>query len=199
METKICNKCLVDKQFTDFPKNKCGKYGLHSSCKLCKNNTKKIWRSLNAVFINIKGKNYSRKNAEKIRKRKKSFYQKNKKKYCDRMKRWYKKYPHIRSWRGLVPMTLNKLGGIKEGKTIDILGYSALELKIHIEGLFTDGMTWNNYGEWHIDHIKQIITFDVGTHPSIVNAFSNLRPLWATTREINGIMYEGNLNRFKYR
>lgn len=29
----------------------------------------------------------------------------------------------------------------------------------------------------------------------IVNALSNLRPLWATTREINGIIYEGNLNR----
>ena len=31
--------------------------------------------------------------------------------------------------------------------------------------------------------------------PSIVNALSNLKPMWATSREINGIFYEGNLNK----
>jgi hypothetical protein len=56
-------------------------------------------------------------------------------------------------------------------------------------------MTWDNHGEWHIDHIKMVCEFDKTTHPSIVNALSNLRPLWATTREINGVIYEGNLNR----
>ena len=32
---------------------------------------------------------------------------------------------------------------------------------------------------------------------SIVNALSNLKPMWATTREIGGIIYEGNLNKGK--
>jgi len=59
-------------------------------------------------------------------------------------------------------------------------------------------MNWNNYGEWHIDHIKPVISFDKNTPPSVVNALENIRPLWATTREINGIIYEGNLNRRKY-
>jgi hypothetical protein len=36
---------------------------------------------------------------------------------------------------------------------------------------------------------------DKDTHPRVVNALSNLRPLWATTREINGVIYEGNQNR----
>ena len=74
-------------------------------------------------------------------------------------------------------------------------GYSATDLKNHISSLFTDGMTWGNYGEWHIDHIKRVSEFDKDSNPTIVNALYNLRPLWATTREINGVIYEGNLNR----
>jgi hypothetical protein len=31
----------------------------------------------------------------------------------------------------------------------------------------------------------------------ILTILLNLRPLWATTREINGVIYEGNLNRKK--
>jgi hypothetical protein len=59
-------------------------------------------------------------------------------------------------------------------------------------------MTWDNYGEWHIDHIKPVSSFDKDTPQSIVNALSNLQPLWATTREINGVVYEGNLNKGRY-
>jgi hypothetical protein len=72
----------------------------------------------------------------------------------------------------------NVVGTKKEGKTIDILGYSPLELKKHIESLFTEGMSWENYGEWHIDHIKPVTKFDKNELPSTVNALSNLQPLW---------------------
>ena len=60
-----------------------------------------------------------------------------------------------------------------------MLGYSALELKIHLQNLFTEGMSWDNHGKWHIDHIKPVSKFDKNTLPSIVNALSNLQPLWA--------------------
>lgn len=43
----------------------------------------------------------------------------------------------------------------------------------------------------------QSLNKDKVIHPNIVNALANLRPLWATTREINGVIYEGNLNRCK--
>ena len=56
-----------------------------------------------------------------------------------------------------------------------------------------------NHGEWHVDHIKDVSLFNNDELPSVVNALSNLRPMWATTREINGIIYEGNLNRNKHR
>jgi hypothetical protein len=68
-------------------------------------------------------------------------------------------------------------------------------LKEYIANLFTIGMSWNNYGEWHIDHIKPVISFKKETPIKIICALSNLRPMWATTRIIDGILYEGNLNK----
>jgi hypothetical protein len=60
-------------------------------------------------------------------------------------------------------------------------------------------MTWANYGlgrdKWQIDHIRPVSSFDPTTHPSVVNALSNLRPMWAVTRVVDGIEYEGNMNK----
>jgi len=117
----------------------------------------------------------------------------------DKIILYRKKIKHIGVWRSILKSTIKRINGIKNGNTIDILGYSALELKEHIEQLFTEGMNWDNHGEWHVDHIIDVSLFIEGTEPMIVNALSNLRPLWATTREINGVIYEGNLNRNKHR
>lgn len=62
-----------------------------------------------------------------------------------------------------------------------ILGYTRQEFINHIESLWEDGMSWDNRSEWHIDHIKSIKHFkEEGiSDPKIVNALSNLQPLWA--------------------
>jgi hypothetical protein len=125
----------------------------------------------------------------------KEYKKNNKDKINKNQKENRKKTPNIQAWRKILESSLKRLGQEKQGKTIDLLGYSAIELKQHIAKLFTEGMSWNNHGEWHIDHIKPVSKFDKDTIPSIVNALSNLQPLWATTREINGVIYEGNLNK----
>ena len=61
-----------------------------------------------------------------------------------------------------------RMGKNKEAQTIDLLGYSA-ELKKNIESKFKDGMSWKNWGEWHIDHIIPVSKFDK----------ESLQPLWA--------------------
>jgi len=117
----------------------------------------------------------------------------------EKRKLYRKSRKHIGLWRSLLKMSLWRLNSKKQGKTIDLLGYSADEFKTHIESLFTEGMCWENHGEWHVDHIKDVSLFNNDELPSVVNALLNLRPMWATTREINGIIYEGNLNRNKHR
>ena len=67
----------------------------------------------------------------------------------------------------------------KKDRTIVELGYSANDLKTHIESLFIEGMSWENWGEWHIDHIKPVSKFEKNDLPSVVNSLSNLQPLWA--------------------
>ena len=44
-----------------------------------------------------------------------------------------------------------------------MVGYTSLNLKEHLEKQFNDGMNWDNYGEWHIDHIKPISSFTFET------------------------------------
>lgn len=63
----------------------------------------------------------------------------------------------------------------------EVLGYTREDFIAHIESLWEEGMSWDNRSEWHIDHIKSIKSFkDEGiTDPKIVNALSNLQPLWA--------------------
>jgi hypothetical protein len=66
--------------------------------------------------------------------------------------------------------------------TFEILGYSVDILIAHLEKLFLHGMTWDNYGEWHIDHVKPDSYFkyssvdDDGFKQSW--ALQNLQPLW---------------------
>lgn len=80
--------------------------------------------------------------------------------------------------RSCVRRTLIYKGGAKSKEQ---LGYDHFQLKAHLESLFTDGMSWENYGDWHIDHIRPIQDFlNSGVvDPRIINALSNLQPMWA--------------------
>ena len=62
-------------------------------------------------------------------------------------------------------------------KAHELLGCGLKHFKKHLESLFTEGMTWENYGEWHIDHIKMVSEFDKETPVEVVNSLDNLRPL----------------------
>jgi hypothetical protein len=53
------------------------------------------------------------------------------------------------------------------------------EFKLRLEETFLDGMTWGNYGDWHIDHIKPLSLFNEDTPVSVVNSLDNIQALWA--------------------
>ena len=70
--------------------------------------------------------------------------------------------------------------GKKPTNTFKWVGCSPEELKAHIESLFQEGMTWNNYGKhgWHVDHIRPVSSFKPEEWDQI-NHYTNLQPLWA--------------------
>lgn len=71
----------------------------------------------------------------------------------------------------------------KFDRTFNILGYTLMDLMLHLEGQFTDGMSWDNYGQWHIDHIKPMTSFDFNSTNDenfrLCWSLENLQPLWA--------------------
>lgn len=76
------------------------------------------------------------------------------------------------------------LRGRKSGRRWEtLLGFTLTDLMAHLERQFTEGMTWENMGEWHIDHIRPLASFSFES-PGCADfgaawALSNLRPLWA--------------------
>jgi len=85
-------------------------------------------------------------------------------------------------------------GRKKSASTVALLGCTIPELKSHLESLFALGMTWDNRGQWHIDHIRPCASFDL-TDPLQQRQcfnFRNLQPLWAIDnyRKGNRIMQQ---------
>lgn len=70
---------------------------------------------------------------------------------------------------------------VKTGSAVKNLGCSIPEFLAHLESKFTTGMSWNNYGKWHIDHIKPLSSYDLTNPEQLILAchYSNLQPLWA--------------------
>jgi hypothetical protein len=71
--------------------------------------------------------------------------------------------------------------GSKAGSAVRDLGCSIEQLKQHLETQFRPNMTWDNYGQWHIDHITPLSNFDLTDREQFLEAchFTNLQPLWA--------------------
>lgn len=72
-------------------------------------------------------------------------------------------------------------GNRKPASTLELLGCTFEELQAHLEKQFKPGMTWDNYGSWHIDHIKPLASFDLSNSDElkIATNYQNLQPLWA--------------------
>jgi hypothetical protein len=71
------------------------------------------------------------------------------------------------------------------------VGYTVEQLQAHLEARFQEGMTWDNYGAWHIDHIKPVVLFDQTNPVEFMKcwALSNLQPLWSRDNIRKGAKY----------
>ena len=81
-----------------------------------------------------------------------------------------------RLWRAVTEVGASKTAG-----TAELTGLDLAALKEHLAVQFAEGMTWDNYGEWHIDHIRPCSSFDLTDAEQQRECFhfSNLQPLWA--------------------
>jgi hypothetical protein len=119
--------------------------------------------------INIKRNEYGKKLEQKI---KRNQYLKNK------LKKDYN-YKIIHTIRVRIIDVLR--GHSKSDSTINMLGCNINELWKHLESTFKPGMTKENHGLWHVDHIIPCSSFDLSKPEEQAKCFhySNLQALWA--------------------
>ena len=166
-EEKKCVRCNELKHCSLFNKKSASSDGLHSYCKDCI-------------------REYNKENAEWAATRKRNYYLKNKKKlndYIARYERERKKYDPLykfnKSIRKLISRSIKRAGCRKNSKTVIILGLTPKRFREYLEDKFKTGMTWDNYGDWHIDHIIPMAAAENEFEAEILNHHLNLQPMWA--------------------
>lgn len=177
--TKVCVRCNIEKNIIKFHRNKSEKDGYCRWCAECFNKARR------QEYRQIKQKRdrlYYQKNSEIIKARSKKWFKENKphvmkhKKLRRKNDINYKLADYLRS-------RMNKAvkGNWKSGSAVSDLGCSIEEFKNYIANKFTVGMTWENYGKWHLDHIKSLNTFDLSDREQFLKAahYTNYQPLWA--------------------
>lgn len=102
-----------------------------------------------------------------------------------------KKYKSSDKYKNSIHPMLSKIrtrllralaGEYRSGSAIRDLGCSIDEFKLYIENQFLPGMTWDNHGEWHFDHIQPLSKFDLSNKQEFLQAvnYLNIQPLWAS-------------------
>lgn len=165
-ELLVCNKCKEQKVYNLFAKK-----GRHkpSTCKTCLNASEREKRASNP---------------EEYNKKKREKYQIQKDKINEtRRKTLQKRRDEDPKYRAMMALHCRLYMAVKEktGKTMELTGCSKEELITHLESKFTQGMTWENYGAWHIDHIRPCASFNLEDPGEQKKCFhwTNLQPLWA--------------------
>jgi len=206
---KICKSCQQTLPLSSFNKNKRRKDGYNYECKQCVNK-KYYWdqhdklkqkRADNCIELRAKAREYRQTDRGKklITATNKRYYKKNKVKCRADHTKWKKKNPDwYRNYnrdrykndpnyklreclRGRMRFVLKNCKGQKSASTIELLGCSIEYAREHLENQFIEGMTWDNHGEWHIDHIIPCAAFDLTKEEEQRRCFhyTNLQPLWA--------------------
>lgn len=169
-------------------------------------NYKKRWYKKHRQEILNYHKEYYKNNKEVIL-LKMSKYAKSKRKKLTEYQSEYRKRRELqdpiyllrRRLRTRARIAFTRKGLIKNDSFSVLLGCSYEEVRKYLEKQFLEGMSWENYGKWHIDHIKPLKLFNLSLLEEQKKAFNytNLQPLWAIDNLKKGIKYMGIKDMFK--
>jgi hypothetical protein len=149
----------------------------------------KKWRDSNKVYMSNKSKTWYEQNKEHRKEYLKEYREKNIDK-IRQIKRDYERnrktrdplYKLISNFRTAIYTVLKESNVDKYGHYFDILQYTPEQLISHLELQFKETMTWDNYGEWHVDHKLPITYFNISEmgDEEFMRCWSldNLQPMW---------------------
>lgn len=165
-ELKRCSRCTEWKPLDEYTKSKPTSDGLCDKCKPC-------LKKYRHERID-KDKEYRKNNREKVNLWRRNKYKNSKERQTD-------VFIQRRIKENLARRLRFVLKGVqKSERTCELIGCSPEELKKHIECTFSERMSWENYGEWHIDHVIPCAAFDqtIEVQRKACWNFRNLRALW---------------------
>lgn len=166
--------------------NRYGPYEI-TSCLPCRRLHVRKWRSKNREKESERYKIYISKpeNKVKARIRKLRFIKNNKEHIREYSRNWERNKRKTDPMYSLIKNLRSRLWTVlkrqkKSNSTLELTGCSLEELKKYLESKFEDGMDWNNYGVWHIDHIIPCANFDFSDpkQQKICFHYTNLQPMW---------------------
>ena len=106
----------------------------------------------------------------------------------------YQRDPKVRLHNSISCGLRNCLKNKGGQKAFDLLPYNIIQLKSNIEKQFQPGMSWENYGDWHVDHKIPVSAFNF-TKPEHIDfkrcwSLKNLQPMWANENMKKGASLE---------
>lgn len=146
----------------------------------------KEWRENNVEHLKDYSKNRYEENKESISENKKVWRENNKDKINEYRREYQKNrlskdplYKLSSSIRNRIGLSFKRNGYTKNSSTYEILGCSFEDFKLYLQDLFKDGMSWENQGEWHLDHIIPVSSANSEEDIIKLNHYKNFQPLWA--------------------
>jgi hypothetical protein len=207
MNTKICNKCSLSKSLD------CFDYG-RKVCKDCRRQYHILYYNKNKQLIIDNAKEYYISNKEKKKHYSRLYYKLNKERVAETNKLYRKSTYNYRRFkinetrrvyekkrreddylfrlkdniRRRINNSLNNSN--KKRKSLDYLGCDIEYYKLYLENKFEKQMSWNNYGEWQIDHIIPLSS--AKTEDELIKLFhyTNTQPLWKKDNLIKRARYD---------
>jgi len=168
---RVCNTCQKEKDICEFGKLKEYKDGISRMCKECNSERGREYNKIFKENKSVSDKKYKESNRDKFKLRRRE-YRKLKRETDILFRLKENSRSRIRKFIKTKGITINQ-------KSFDMVGCSPSELKEHLEKQFTDGMSWNNYGEWQIDHIIPLSSITTEEEIHKLSHYTNLQPLWA--------------------
>ena len=179
---KTCTKCFIEKPFTEFYKR--GRV-YKSHCKECSSLYGKMYYSENKQNHNSKMVEHYNNNIIEYKLNHKIYRDNNKGKINEIAKIYNRnkrnddilfKLKH--NLRVRIKEYLKSKNIIKTNKTFDFVGCTPELLREHLESKFENGMTWENYGKWEIDHKIPLSQATNVNELYNLNYYLNLQPMW---------------------
>lgn len=141
----------------------------------------------NRERILAENKRYVERNKDKVRAKRAEWIEKNSEYMAEKVRNYMRERNQSDAMFNLrnrcrrrIHNALCRVSGSKARRTTEsIIGCTIEELHSHIESQFSEGMTWANRSQWHIDHIMPLASADTEAEVLDLCHFTNLQPLWA--------------------